>query len=254
MTGRSGRAKDANGRFLPKFAPISIGDKFGRLLVVGIEPKRRGDAEVRCRCDCGNERTIRSTPLRNRAQSCGCLGRERASAQCLARATHGHARSGAATRTYRTWENMIRRCYSVKCRNYSGYGGRGITVCDRWRDSFANFLADMGERPEGLTLDRRDNNGNYTPDNCRWATLAQQRKNQSTPPRFTPDGAREAHRLLATGLRVFQVAKMLGVTYSTIHSLKVGTSWRLASLDPPNGDPGIDVAAIAVSITGAVGR
>jgi hypothetical protein len=81
------------------------------------------------------------------------------------------------TPTYRSWAHMVQRCTNSNYDRYPFYGGRGITVCDRWR-TFANFLADMGERPEGFTLDRVDNEGNYTPENCRWATSSQQQRNR----------------------------------------------------------------------------
>jgi len=84
-----------------------------------------------------------------------------------------------ASRTYRSWEAMITRCQSKTAKEYPKYGGRGITVCDRWHDSFLNFLEDMGDRPEKTTLDRKDNNGNYEPSNCRWADKATQQQNQN---------------------------------------------------------------------------
>lgn len=92
--------------------------------------------------------------------------------------THGHgsAKNGR-TPTYNTWMNMIQRCTNANAPGYKHYGGRGITVCERWL-KFENFLADMGERPEGLTLDRIDNDGNYEPGNCRWATCEQQNANR----------------------------------------------------------------------------
>jgi len=84
---------------------------------------------------------------------------------------------------YKTWENMIRRCHSETHERFKDYGGRGITVCARWRSSFYAFLVDMGDRPDGLTLDRRDNDGNYEPSNCRWATLSEQQLNRRQRPR-----------------------------------------------------------------------
>ena len=99
---------------------------------------------------------------------------------CVALRKHGHARP-LQSPTYRSWGNMIQRCYNPKNVNYPRYGGRlpyPVTVCDAWRESFKAFLAYIGERPEGMTLDRIDPMGNYEPDNCRWATPKEQRANQ----------------------------------------------------------------------------
>ncbi len=95
------------------------------------------------------------------------------------RIKHGHGRRSSQTRIWRAWKSMLQRCEAPNNRGYSRYGGRGISVCERWHD-FSNFLADMGERPEGLTLDRINNDGNYEPGNCRWATIKEQSRNKST--------------------------------------------------------------------------
>lgn len=91
---------------------------------------------------------------------------------------HGHARNGKVTSEHHAWNDMKQRCYNSNNPRYKDYGGRGITVCYRWLNSFENFLADMGPKPLGLSLDRKDNEGNYTLDNCRWATPMEQAANR----------------------------------------------------------------------------
>lgn len=156
------------------------GQTFGRLTVTGYHGGARtpsGSITHRwaCRCACGAMRAIVAAKLRSgHVRSCGCLRVEMTSARFT---THGAAPVRGRSATYRSWAAMIMRCENPARWQFKYYGGRGITVCARWRADFAAFLADMGERPEGCTLDRVDNDGNYEPGNCRWATLAEQARN-----------------------------------------------------------------------------
>jgi hypothetical protein len=158
-----------------KAREIIIGEKFGRLLVVARKERRKRFIYFLCRCDCGTEKIIRADCLyTGNTTSCGCFLREN---RGQSQRTHGMS---ATHRTveYDAWAHMIRRCHTPTTHNYANYGGRGISVCERWRYSFENFLADMGERPSPKhSLDRRDNNGNYEPANCRWATPIEQGNN-----------------------------------------------------------------------------
>ncbi len=158
------------------------GDIFSRLTVVrAIGRNKHNQIMWLCRCECGNEATVSTNGLRSgNHRSCGCFQREVASKGGTSRIVHGHNRSNTAapTPTYVSWMGMIQRCTNTKNPKYPEYGGRGIKVCERWR-TFENFLADMGERPEGTTIDRYPNNdGNYESGNCRWATPSQQAANR----------------------------------------------------------------------------
>jgi hypothetical protein len=151
------------------------GQRFGRLLVVEHVPGP--GAWFLCRCDCGAETKFPGGSLRRGfTRSCGCLARELTAARST---THGHASGGFTSPTYISWSSMRERCSptaTAKQRKY--YFDRGITVCERWQSSFENFLEDMGERPDGMTIDRVNGNGNYEPGNCRWATPSQQALNR----------------------------------------------------------------------------
>lgn len=153
--------------------PVRIdGFVFGRLTVVGEASPNGKKSFWICRCSCGAEKTVRLDHLRSgRVVSCGCFRSEAAKKR---KKTHGLS----GTRPYRIWRDMINRCHYDKYKERHLYGGRGIVVCDRWRNSFDSFYSDMGQPPDGKSIDRINPDGNYEPGNCRWATAKEQAANR----------------------------------------------------------------------------
>jgi len=149
-----------------------MSQRFGRLVAIGKEGRNeRREIVWLCLCDCGGLVKVGSSRLRGGyTQSCGCLQKDTSRKE---NTTHGKS----YTRIYSIWRTMLTRCNNSSHESYLNYGARGIQVCERWK-IFENFLADMGEPPDGLTLDRIDVNGNYEPGNCQWATWIEQNNNK----------------------------------------------------------------------------
>lgn len=191
-----------------------IGQKFGKLTVFGAAPNERHRngryyAMWYCRCACGKRTTHSSMNLLSGdVKSCGC---NRHTGKWNLK--HGHAKHGGGSKMYYVWTGMLARCGNPKTSNYHRYGGRGIRVCARWKKSFINFLRDMGQKPFGTSLDRIDNNGNYCPANCRWATRLVQANNTSRNKYVIHDGMR---------LTYSQWAKRLGIS-TTAFWMRINT-------------------------------
>ncbi len=178
------------------------GQRFERLQVlffVGMSEESRHSNWL-CDCDCGSKIILRGNTLkRGVTRSCGCLNMERIT-------VHGHHPRGRRTKVYRAWDAMIQRCSNPKNKKYPYYGGRGITVCDRWA-SFKNFLHDMGSPEDGLSIDRINNNNGYSPENCRWASCLEQQNNMRSNVRV---------QYMGETLTLAQLSRKVQIPYTTL--------------------------------------
>lgn len=210
-----------------------VGERRGRLEVLEMIYGGR-NARVRCRCDCGGEIVALAYNFRNgNTASCGCLAQEHRSAQGRRQgaiqgklnATHGMSR----TPTYIAWLEARKRCFNPKNKRYPYYGARGITMCQRWAESFDAFLADMGKRPDSaLSLDRINNEGNYEPGNCRWATKLTQARNTRRV-RTTWAGACEMRSRHAAGERLTDLAREFGMCHSNAQMIVTFKTWKTSA-------------------------
>ncbi len=197
-----------------------VGRKFDRLTVLqftGIKQFSSGQKHryYECSCDCGllaivNQRAL----ISGTTKSCGCLQKEETRKRCV---THGHSLGKSRSSTYRAWQNMWSRCTLPSSRSFPIYGGRGVSVCDRWKD-FSKFLEDIGVKPSGQhSLDRFDVNGNYCPENCHWATATEQARNKRTT---------VFHEFRGKRITLPEICEIVGKTVSLVDS-RLRRGWSL---------------------------
>lgn len=184
---------------------VSSGQKFGRLTVC----QNPTHPNIMCICQCGKKTSVKAINLiKGKTKSCGCLHKQQLSDRVKKHgATSKNCREGVST-TYKRWRSMKSRCTNKNTISYENYGGNGITICERWLNSFDNFLSDMGECPTSdHTLDRINSLGNYTPENCRWANRKQQNRNTSSNRLITLNGVTHC---------ASEWAEIKGINYRTI--------------------------------------
>lgn len=197
---------------------IGVGYISGKLTVIApvVGP---GQKKWSVRCECGVVKEMRNDWLRGRrVKSCGCA---KFAAVAELNKTHGMCR----TRIYEVWCQMKGRCTNPNTSHYECYGGRGITICDRWINSFENFYADMGDIPDGMSIDRIEVNGNYEPSNCRWASKPAQAQNTRAT-KLSMEKAREIRRARAAGETFSSLAKRFGVSEGSIGFVLKNEQWR----------------------------
>lgn len=195
-----------------------VGNRYGKLTVIKrVENSKHGDTRFLCCCDCGNKKVVSSKELRNgRVQSCGCLKKNKS---VTWRTTHGLTDS----RIHHIWSAMKQRCYNENNSAYNRYGGRGITVCDEWKNDFVAFYnwATSAGYNDNLTIDRVDPNGNYCPENCRWISQSAQCVNKANTLRLEYKG--ESHT-------INEWAKILGMSPVTIRSRYYVRHWPVEEI------------------------
>lgn len=211
------------------------GQRFGRIVIADRAPNVGRRTMWNFRCDCGTAGTSNYYNITGgKTRSCGCLQQETRSETGRSTRVHGHTSKDGVSRmspTYSSWYAMRRRCLYTKHPAYDQYGGRGILICDRWLNGdgdlsgFECFLADMGERPFGTTIDRVDGDGHYEPGNCRWATDAGQSRNRRSVV-MTMDKANDIRLRHHRGeMSYSQLSKRYGVSVSTVAGIVQGKRW-----------------------------
>ncbi|MCK4554919.1 hypothetical protein KAU19_08280 [Candidatus Parcubacteria bacterium] len=188
---------------------IKKGDKYGKLIAINFSHKKKRIKYWLFKCDCGNKKVICvSSVKRGDVQSCGCLWKEKMIKHRMSR-----------TKTYKSWGSMKQRCLNKNAPNYKNWGGRGITICEEWLsdNGFQNFYKDMGNAPQGLSLDRIDNNLGYCKENCRWATREKQQNNTRCNRLLTLQGRTQT---------IPQWARELNINYNTLYN-RIYKGWSV---------------------------
>ena len=192
-----------------------IGCTFGFWMVLSRASIPKRGVYWLCQCICGTKRILWSQGLRRGdSQSCGCKTGEMISQY---HTTHGETQNGKDSPEYSTWTDMKQRCLNPQSISYARYGGRGITIASEWKNDFPQFLRDMGRRPPGTTLERIDNNGHYSPSNCRWATPAEQARNTRRNIWLTHEGRRQC-------LKDWSIE--VGIAYTTLFN-RIKRGWNI---------------------------
>jgi hypothetical protein len=194
------------------------GKRFGGFVIVERQGSRNGRSLWLVQCDCGARKLMNFLP-RDNVRSCGCRIHTGPT-----RLTHGHSHHSRRSPTYQSWMSMVQRCTNPARGNFKNYGGRGIVICERWR-TFENFLADMGERPLGTTLDRVDVNGNYEPSNCRWVNAAAQSRNKRHA-KLEPHEPAQIRWLRSSGYPRSSIAAMFEISESMVRAVDTGIAWK----------------------------
>ncbi len=210
LSGRAVRSGSVRSCGCSKQRTDETGNVYNKLTVLEfVGTTKGGDSSWLCRCECGNTTVVARGHLKNESiKSCGCHRR------CAGGACSGRK----PTPEYTSWKEMKRRCYNTRNPEYHNYGGRGITVCDNWKNSFVDFLAYVGYKPSpDATIDRIDVNGNYEPGNVRWATKLEQSQNTRKTSKLTYNG--ETHCLR-------EWARKLGISHSTLRT-RIAKGWPL---------------------------
>lgn len=213
--------RDADTQNRPHLGASLVGLRFGNLVVIELAYKKRSGTGYLCKCDCGTEKIVLGGNLKaGRTKSCGCLTYAKVSEKLT---RHGHATTSkkSASPTYSSWSSMLTRCYNENNKSYIRYGGRGITVCDRWHN-FESFLDDMGEKPKkGMSIERVNNDGNYEPGNCVWATATEQNRNT----RKTLLNKPLADAIRNSEVSVSDAVEITGCTIRAAKAAKYGSNW-----------------------------